>query len=61
MPTDCKVISDGLELTFSQPLDPDTAEDVESYGVEQWTYRWSAAYGSKDYSVLDPPSDQARL
>src|SRR5687768_16339594 len=54
MPLDCKVLPDELELTFSQPLDPETANDVESYDVEQWNYRWTKDYGSDDYSAADP-------
>jgi glucose/arabinose dehydrogenase len=53
-PLDCRVLADGLELTFSQPLDPSTANDVESYGIEQWNYRWTKDYGSDDYSAADP-------
>ena len=44
----------GLTLTFSQPLDKETAEDVGSYGVEEWNYRYAAQYGSKDWSVAHP-------
>src|SRR5947207_3081491 len=44
----------GLTLTFSQPLDKETAEDVGSYGVEEWNYRFAAQYGSKDWSVAHP-------
>jgi hypothetical protein len=54
MPTDAKAVAGGIELTFSQPLDPQTAEDPGSYGIEQWNYRWSAAYGSPDFSVKEP-------
>src|SRR6266487_4211412 len=46
--------SNGLTLTFTQPLDKETAEDVGSYGVEQWNYRYAAQYGSKDWSVAHP-------
>lgn len=44
----------GLELTFSQPLDRATAEDPGSYGLKQWNYRYAAAYGSKEWSVIQP-------
>ena len=45
---------DGLRLTFTAQLDRATAEDAGSYALTQWNYRYTAAYGSKDYSVLDP-------
>jgi hypothetical protein len=44
----------GLELTFTQPLDRSIAEDPGSYGVHQWNYLYAAEYGSKDWSVLHP-------
>ena len=54
MPAGLRVLPDGLELTFTQPLDPETANDPESFGVQQWNYRWIAEYGSPDLSVADP-------
>ena len=54
MPTDFKVVKDGVELAFSQELDPETAQDVGSYGIQQWNYKWGEQYGSPDYSVKDP-------
>lgn len=59
LPTGLRVLPKGLELTFAQPLDPETANDAESFGVQQWNYRWSAEYGSPDLSAADP-SKQAR-
>jgi hypothetical protein len=44
----------GVKLTFAQPLDRAAAEDPGSYALRQWNYRYAAAYGSKDYSVMDP-------
>lgn len=54
MPTDARVVPGGIELSFSQPLDPATAEDTGSYGVEQWNYLWSEQYGSPEFSVKAP-------
>ena len=48
---------DGLLLTFTRPLDRSAAEDAGSYGLEQWNYRYSSNYGSKDYSVKDPEKE----
>jgi hypothetical protein len=44
----------GIELTFPETLDREIAEDPESYSAEQWNYRWTANYGSPDYSVKEP-------
>ncbi len=46
--------SNGVRLKFTQPLDKETAEDVDSYGAEQWNYHWSSTYGSPDFSVAHP-------
>lgn len=54
MPTDFRAVKGAIELTFSAPLDPATAEDVGSYGIEQWNYKWGEQYGSPDYSVKEP-------
>ncbi len=48
------VTKSGLELTFTAPLDPETATAVDSWGVLQWNYLWSEKYGSADFSVENP-------
>ena len=47
MPVAMRTQPDGLELTFGAPLDPETANDPESYGVETWSLRRSKNYGSR--------------
>jgi hypothetical protein len=54
LPAGLRVVSGGIEISFSQPLDPETANDPDSFGVEQWNYRWTEKYGSPEYSVKDP-------
>ncbi len=44
----------GIEVRFSAPLRRETAEDVGSYGLKWWNYRYAAQYGSKDWSVASP-------
>jgi glucose/arabinose dehydrogenase len=58
MPAGLKVRGNGIEITFTDPLDRELAEDVESYGVEQWNYVWSAEYGSDEVSTTDPALKQ---
>lgn len=48
-----KVRPNGIEITFTQPLDEELANDPGSYAVEQWNYRWSGEYGSDEYSGKD--------
>ncbi|MFT7515942.1 MAG: hypothetical protein ACI9QL_005178, partial [Candidatus Omnitrophota bacterium] len=49
-----RVEKEGFELKFSTPLDRAIAEDLGSYTVKQWNYRWSEQYGSDLYSVDRP-------
>ncbi len=44
----------GVEIAFTAPLDSKTAEDVDSWGVSRWNYRWTSQYGSHDWSVTNP-------
>ena len=46
--------TNGLRVTFNEPLDPKTAEEAGSYDAQRWNYRWTASYGSKDWSVANP-------
>ncbi len=54
MPTKLEAKKNGVEITFTEPLDPETAKDPGSYAVDQWNYKWAQEYGSKLYSVKDP-------
>jgi hypothetical protein len=54
LPVGLQVHQNGIRVTFSQPLDPNTAEDPAAYSVERWNYRWTKNYGSADWSVADP-------
>ena len=54
MPTGLKIKETGVEITFTDPLDAETANDADSYGVEQWNYVWSGEYGSPEVSAADP-------
>jgi hypothetical protein len=54
MPTRLDIKPNGVAITFTEPLDPETARDPGSYAVDQWNYKWAADYGSKLYSVKEP-------
>ena len=41
MPEEIHVASDGLSLTFTDPLDPDSATDVGNYGIKHWNYDYA--------------------
>ncbi|MEX2214658.1 MAG: DUF6797 domain-containing protein [Phycisphaeraceae bacterium] len=59
MPVALTVHENGVRLTFTEPLDRELAEDVQSYNAQRWNYIWAKTYGSKDWSVADP-SKQGR-
>jgi hypothetical protein len=54
LPSNFKVESDGISIGFTCPLDPKTANDEQSFGIEQYNYRWSSKYGSSKYKVSNP-------
>ncbi len=45
---------DGFELTFTQPLDPATAENLDTYRLETFTYIYQASYGSPEVDRTHP-------
>lgn len=45
---------DGFELTFTQPVDPETASKVESYWMKTYTYIYQSSYGSPEVDVSQP-------
>jgi len=53
-PIGMKIYANGIQLKFSSELDKDIAEDIDSWSAEQWNYKWSNQYGSKDWSLEDP-------
>lgn len=49
MPTALRATAKGLQVTFTSPLDA-SAADPDKWSVEAWNYRWTAGYGSGDFS-----------
>jgi hypothetical protein len=48
-----KARPDGFELTFTQPVDPATAGDIESYLMPTYTYIYQESYGSPEVDHVD--------
>lgn len=44
----------GVLLTFAEPLDPEIAGRASRHFAQCWNYRYSAAYGSPEYSLRYP-------
>ncbi len=54
MPAEMHVKKTGVEIRFTCDLDPEAAADEGNYAIQQYNYRWTAEYGSADYSVANP-------
>ena len=54
MPKSLHVHKNGIRVGFTQKLDRELAEDLDSWQLEQWNYRWTSKYGSKEYKVSNP-------
>ncbi len=46
-----KVVKDGVQLSFTQPLDKASAEDVQNWSGKRWNYVRSENYGSPEVWV----------
>ena len=57
LPVGLTAHTNGLRVTFSQPLERTSAEDVGSFALERWNYLWAAQYGSKDWSLANPQKE----
>lgn len=53
-PNSIRTHENGVVVGFTQTLDKELAEDLDSWSIERWNYKWTKAYGSKEYSVKDP-------
>jgi len=54
VPVAMNVRDGGIAITFNHPLDPKSAADPGNYYIEQWNYKYSKEYGSKDYRASEP-------
>lgn len=43
-----EVLAGGIRLTFTEALDPELANDPESFEIARWNYRWTERYGSPE-------------
>ena len=54
MPTELHVIKGGIQISFTTPVDPESAKDADNYSVEWWNMNWTNDYGSPDVSRDNP-------
>ena len=50
LPSGFHLYQNGVKVTFTNPIDADIAENPTSHFAQCWNYRYSAAYGSAEYS-----------
>jgi glucose/arabinose dehydrogenase len=53
--------ADGFELTFTRPVDRDSAAQVSSYSLSTYTYIFQAAYGSPEVDHTKPEITAVRV
>ncbi len=54
LPLSLQACVNGLQVAFTQPLERTSATNVDNWRIEQWQYRWSAEYGSPEFSISEP-------
>ncbi len=56
-----RLMPDGFELTFTQPVDAKTAGDVKSYSMQTYTYIYQSNYGSPEVDHTHPTITRAEV
>jgi azurin len=51
VPVACEARDNGVRLRFDTPIDAALAADAANHFAQCWNYRYSAAYGSPEYSL----------
>ena len=52
---------DGFELTFTLPVDPQSAGDVASYELQTYAYIYQSSYGSPEVDHTKPTIAKAEV
>lgn len=54
-----KAKPDGFELTFTQPIDTSSVQDLQAYAMTTYTYIYQSAYGSPEVDHTEPKITRA--
>lgn len=54
MPRELRIRPGSVEITFTEPVDSETALDEQNYAVEQWNYALNKLYNSDEVTVRNP-------
>lgn len=52
---------DGFTLTFTEPVDPESASKADSYSMAAWTYIYQSKYGSPEVDQATPVIKAAKV
>jgi hypothetical protein len=52
---------DGFELTFTEPVNRESAANIESYKLQTYTYIFQSAYGSPEVDFTTPTIKSATV
>ena len=55
-----KVLKNGVQLTFTQPLAPDSVADLQNWSGKRWNYERTQGYGSPEFMLTKDESGKAR-
>jgi len=58
---DIRVLPKGFRVNFTTPVDPKTAADAASYGVEHYRYEYTGSYGSPELDRTKVTVDSVRV
>lgn len=61
LPVEMMATEQGIQLTFSDPLDKAFTEEVDNYEISTWELKRSHNYGSKRYNVQQLKIDKVTL
>tara|TARA_R110002073_G_scaffold60209_8_gene151207 strand:- start:1193 stop:2665 length:1473 start_codon:yes stop_codon:yes gene_type:complete len=56
-----RLTSDGFELTFTEPVDADSASNLENYKMTTYTYEYREQYGSPEVDHTTPTIQSASV
>jgi glucose/arabinose dehydrogenase len=51
-----KVLKNGVQLTFTEPLAPDSVSDLQNWSGKRWNYARTSNYGSPEFSLNKDPN-----
>lgn len=52
---------DGFDITFTQPVDPRSAQNPRNYAIQSFTYRYHHNYGSPAIDIAECPIESIEL